>query len=189
MVVRRQKVVAVHRLMAVIDQPEAAALARRRAARVVAWAADLARRCHRRQPAGLVHQDQGACHPGALVLAVLVVAARDQSGGSRPPVPLSRPGRCPWAQQSGPAAGPSPSPPSPSPSPHPSPPSPLSPSHPGPRPARSRHSARWSGWATGSAAGSRSCWWWPWSPRRSPGGSSPGPSEQVHLLGHAWMSP
>jgi hypothetical protein len=78
---------------------------------------------------------------GALVLALLVVAARqaarDQSGGSRPPVLPGRPGRCPWAQQSGPA-GPSPSPPSPSLSPHPSPPSPPSPSPPSPRPARSR---------------------------------------------------
>jgi hypothetical protein len=64
MAVRLEKVVTVHRLMAVIDQPAAAALARRRAARVVAWAADLARRCHRRQPAGLVHQDQGAGEPG-----------------------------------------------------------------------------------------------------------------------------
>jgi hypothetical protein len=78
---------------------------------------------------------------GALVLAVLVVAARQvaryQSGGSRPQVPPGRPGRCPWAQQSGPA-GASPSPPSPSPSPHPSPPSPPSPNPPSPRPARSR---------------------------------------------------
>jgi hypothetical protein len=138
MAVRLEKVVTVHRLMAVIDQPEAAALARRRAARVVAWAADLARRCYRRQPAGLVHQDQGAGEPGG--------AGPGRARGGRPrPVrrqppagPAGPTGPLSVGAAVGPSSRPPPEPTKPEPEPPPEPTRPPEPEPPKPEASSER---------------------------------------------------
>jgi hypothetical protein len=105
--------------------------------RVVAWAADLARRRHRRQPAGLVHEDDGAGDFGGARPGVLVVAARqqarDQSGGSQPQVPLGRPGPLSMGAGVGPSdSRPEPEPTKPEPEPPPKPTRPPEPEPPKP---------------------------------------------------------
>jgi hypothetical protein len=114
-------------------------------------------------------------------------AARDQFGGSRPKVPPGRPGPLSMGARVGPSSRPQPEPTKPEPEPPPQPTKPPEPEPPKPEAISAATLGKVERLATGWAAGSRSCCWW-WSPCRSPGGSSPGPSKQVHLVGHAYLA-